>query len=733
MVHRFTSLKLAGLLALTNLLTATSGYGQVLQSEPFTGATSANWRVGGNASFTAGQIDPAGNGYLRLTSFGNNQSGFALSRASFPSAQGCNISFDFYSYDSGRPGDGFSVFLIDGATDPNVFTPGAYGGSLGYCQRLDGSNPLNGALNGYIGIGLDEFGNYANSWMHSDGAGAAEFPHRVGIRGPGNGTVGYNLLAMSDQLPFTLSVPTQRAPSTSPDFRRATVSITPLGGTYLATVRIQNGQQVTTAIRSFELPTPPQRLRLGFAGSTGDAINIHEVRNLVVIVPPIAEDDLVVTPNFTPVSFDVTTNDRAPGSTINPASVDLNPSTLQRDSVVQLGPGTFRVNRLGVVTFTPVSRGVVGDVQIPYIISSRAVYDAGGNLLAPATSTNPALITVAVGQQGPDGAALVSGPATVRPESQLTYTLTVTNLGDERLTRLQPYLTLSTPLTVFPGTAAPAGGFVNGQWRFVNNNGANALQPGESRTYTVSFLAPTAASGVKSVLATVGTASGNNPDPDTHQDNNNGTWANGKVVTNISTPLPAAPLPVELVRFAATLGADHRALVSWATASETNSAYYAVERRAGDGDFQEIGRVDAAGNSRTLETYLFQDKEPLTGLTYYRLRQVDKDASRHYSPVVAVVGKALLAPGLEVYPNPAASSQLNGVSLVIQGLAKQPLTLEILDNVGRLVCTQSVTVPGNKSEVALPIPATGLIPGMYVVRATSLNHQSWQTRLAIKP
>lgn len=727
MAHLFTHLKRSCALLVTTLLAATSGHGQVLQSEAFTGASAANWRIGGTASFTAGVIDPANNGYLRLTDFANDQAGFALSRASFSSAQGCNISFDFYSYNSGRPGDGFSVFLIDGTTDPNAFTPGGFGGSLGYCQRSDLGLP--GALNGYIGIGLDEFGNYANIATHTDGVGFGEFPHRIGIRGPGNALAGYNLIALSDQLPFTLSVPTVRAQNSSPEFRRATISITPLGGTFLATVRIQDGQRVTTAIRSFELPNPPPTLRLGFAGSTGDALNIHEVRNLVVIVPPIAENDLAITPNFTPVSFSVIANDRAPGSTINPASVDLDPSTLQRDSVRQVGPGTFTVNRQGIVTFTPVTRGVVGDVQIQYVVSSRAVYDAGGNLQAPATSTNPALITVGVGQQGVDIAASVSGPATGRPESVLTYTLTLTNLGDQQATQLLPYLRLSTPLALAPGSPAPAG-YANGEWLFSPNNNTS-LAVGATRTYTVSFLAPTAASNVKSVQVTVGTRTGNNPDPDTHQDNNDGTWANGRVTTNISTPPPAAPLPVELVSFSAELGRNNRPLLTWATASEKNSAYFAVERSTDARQFQTIARLAAAGNSTSLSGYVFQDSPQTASLVYYRLRQVDLDSSSTYTPVRAVAMQPVAVDAaVHVYPNPGHNT--SKLTLVCRGLNAQALQVEVVDNLGRVVATQRVVPAGPQSETPLLVPAD-LKPGLYLVRATSAVGRVWSSRLAIQP
>lgn len=61
------------------------------------------------------------------------------------------------------------MFLLDAAgTDPKVagqFAIGAYGGSLGYAQKTAASGAvladINGVSKGYLGIGLDEYGNFA--------------------------------------------------------------------------------------------------------------------------------------------------------------------------------------------------------------------------------------------------------------------------------------------------------------------------------------------------------------------------------------------------------------------------------------------------------------------------------------------------------------------------------------------------------------------------------------------
>jgi hypothetical protein len=120
------------------------------------------------------------------------------------------------------------------------------------------------------------------------------------------------------------------------------------------------------------------------------------------------------------------------------------------------------------------------------------------------------------------------------------------------------------------------------------------------------------------------------------------------------------PLPVELTRFDATAKCSGVAL-SWATASEKNSAYFEVQRSATGEAYTTIGKVAAQGNSTSLREYAYADSRPLAGLAYYRLRQVDTDGSSAYSPVATVrtTGPAEAQP----YPNPTTDAVMLPASL----------------------------------------------------------------------
>ncbi|UOQ71658.1 T9SS type A sorting domain-containing protein [Hymenobacter cellulosilyticus] len=106
------------------------------------------------------------------------------------------------------------------------------------------------------------------------------------------------------------------------------------------------------------------------------------------------------------------------------------------------------------------------------------------------------------------------------------------------------------------------------------------------------------------------------------------------------------PLPVELVSFNAARQAGAVQL-QWTTASEKNNDRFEVQRSDNGQQYTTISTVRGAGTSTNATSYSFRDAEPLSGVSYYRLRQVDQDGTSSYSPV-RVVGAVLAV----AYPSP---------------------------------------------------------------------------------
>lgn len=109
-------------------------------------------------------------------------------------------------------------------------------------------------------------------------------------------------------------------------------------------------------------------------------------------------------------------------------------------------------------------------------------------------------------------------------------------------------------------------------------------------------------------------------------------------------------LPVQLVDFFATVENPGTITTRWLTASENKFMHFEVERSRNGSDFQYVGTVKAVGNSTVLNSYSFEDNDPIDGTSYYRLKQVDIDGTFEYSKIVAVDRK--ISNELTIAPNP---------------------------------------------------------------------------------
>ncbi|HEY3365122.1 MAG TPA: S-layer homology domain-containing protein [Symbiobacteriaceae bacterium] len=276
-------------------------------SQSFTGASASGWRLGGTASL--------GTGWLRLTSAANNEAGFALYGQPFDSNLGIVVDFDYAAW-GGTGADGTAFFLIDGSTDPNTFQVGAYGGSLGYANN----DVAPGATGAYVGIGLDEYGNFSNPTGGRTG-GPGFQPNYVVIRG-----------RAADNYNYLTSAASSGVLGDRNAGRHVRMYITP---DKKITVQIQqsSGQPFSTVINQYQLAAvPPATLMLGFAASTGGSTNYHEVRNLNIAVPASVDttttspqSNQTVSPGQT-VTYTVTVNNSGQNA-VNPATTTFVPGS----------------------------------------------------------------------------------------------------------------------------------------------------------------------------------------------------------------------------------------------------------------------------------------------------------------------------------------------------------------------------------------------------------------------
>jgi hypothetical protein len=130
---------------------------------------------------------------------------------------------------------------------------------------------------------------------------------------------------------------------------------------------------------------------------------------------------------------------------------------------------------------------------------------------------------------------------------------------------------------------------------------------------------------------------------------------NGISLRSVSAMQAGGVLPVTLVSFIAKKE-NQAALLQWATSSETNSAFFEIQRSENGKDWHALGQVAAGGESKALLHYVFTDSNPISGGSskgenLYRLKMIDTDGTFAYSMIRSLWFEGLSE--IALFPNPA--------------------------------------------------------------------------------
>jgi hypothetical protein len=114
-------------------------------------------------------------------------------------------------------------------------------------------------------------------------------------------------------------------------------------------------------------------------------------------------------------------------------------------------------------------------------------------------------------------------------------------------------------------------------------------------------------------------------------------------------------LPVEVVTYTAQAEGTI-AKLKWTTATEKNSIAFIISRSSTGTNFKEIGNVAGSGNTSAEKDYVFYDENPLNGINFYQLFQVDYDGKKTDLGIRAVNFASVVNNLIKVYPNPVKNS-----------------------------------------------------------------------------
>lgn len=159
---------------------------------------------------------------------------------------------------------------------------------------------------------------------------------------------------------------------------------------------------------------------------------------------------------------------------------------------------------------------------------------------------------------------------------------------------------------------------------------------------------------------------------------------------------PPVILPVELVWIRAKAVDNSYIQVSWQTATEVNSAYFDVERSLDGVHFSYAGRVTASGNSNSPRTYYFNDRDVSPNVRYYyRVRNVDLDASFTYTPIVSAILDGMKDLSIiSVYPNPTYDFTV----ISLNARNEMPAALTLYNELGQVMLQQDHTLQKGVNE-----------------------------------
>jgi Secretion system C-terminal sorting domain len=144
--------------------------------------------------------------------------------------------------------------------------------------------------------------------------------------------------------------------------------------------------------------------------------------------------------------------------------------------------------------------------------------------------------------------------------------------------------------------------------------------------------------------------------------------------------------------------------LKWTTTNEINTAHFEIERSINGVQFIKIGSVNSA-NSSGINNYSYEDLQPLKGLNFYRLKQVDIDGSFKHSNINKVLFENF-GDAVNIYPNPAKDY----IQFDYAGKQKTVL-VNLFDMQSRLIKTTTLA-----NVLPLKLNIENLAKGKYVVQ-----------------
>ena len=186
----------------------------------------------------------------------------------------------------------------------------------------------------------------------------------------------------------------------------------------------------------------------------------------------------------------------------------------------------------------------------------------------------------------------------------------------------------------------------------------------------------------------------------TKYDNNNNNPVNYIAGFTITAPVPVSFGNISIINNRNTNN------IHWKTYSEAFTAAFKLER-SGDGtDFYTIGEMPAAGFSSNIRNYMLQDRNPLNGINYYRIKMTEADGKYQHSAIVKATNK--ISGNWYLLSNPVKGNiEIRGIDQGDEISLVNPAGQKIYHSVSK----------GNQHNIS----TTGISAGIYFISVSKSN------------
>lgn len=171
-------------------------------------------------------------------------------------------------------------------------------------------------------------------------------------------------------------------------------------------------------------------------------------------------------------------------------------------------------------------------------------------------------------------------------------------------------------------------------------------------------------------------------------------------------------LPVDLALFTGQTDGKTNSLI-WSTASESGNDRFIVERSPDGRSFLPIGEESGRGTTSVNTHYDFTDQQPLPGINYYRLRQMDFDGSFAFSNTIRLSSNGTDGNPLFVSPNPTTAEHFR---VRYNSETGGKVTVRLVGMNGQVIYTSARTVFSGWND--LTIGESQLTAGVVILQVT---------------